>query len=91
MEGESAHFPCITKEKSSTVIWIKDGVPLSELQSNLTSRSFVGTEGSLTISPTAMGDLGEFTCEVTSSNGEKQTASAFLNVQCEYFSGSIGP
>lgn len=81
LEGESAHFPCVTKDKTSTVVWMKDGVPLSEIQYNLTVRSFVNSDGSLTISPTAMGDLGEFTCEVTSTDGEKQTARAFLDVQ----------
>lgn len=83
MEGESAHFPCVTKDKTSAVVWMKDGIPLSELQHNLTVRSFVSADGSLTISPTDMGDYGEFICEVTNTDGEKQTARAFLDVQCK--------
>lgn len=43
----------------------------------------VGADGTLTITSAAMGDLGEYTCVVTGENGDQQSASAFLNVQCE--------
>lgn len=30
-----------------------------------------------------MGDLGEYTCVVSNDQGEQQSASAYLNVQCK--------
>ncbi|KAK6636139.1 hypothetical protein RUM43_009791 [Polyplax serrata] len=81
VEGEAARFPCLTKENSSTVVWKKDGVRLSNRNHNFPVRYTLNSEGTLTISPTVMDDLGEFTCEATNSQGEQQSASAFLNVQ----------
>ncbi|XP_071454905.1 protein borderless isoform X5 [Hetaerina americana] len=80
MEGESAHFKCVTKEEGATVTWYKDGVQFSELPS-LSSRSRISSDGSLTISPTDMGDPGYYNCEVTNEMGEKQSAGAHLNVE----------
>lgn len=82
MEGETARFPCSTKENTSTVFWKKDGLRLSNRNNNFPERFFLNLDGTLTISATAMEDMGEFTCEATSYKGEKQSTSAFLNVQC---------
>lgn len=79
LEGERAHFPCVTKETNATVSWLKDGVPLSELP-GLTERSWVSEDGSLTIERTDMADPGEFSCVVTNAAGDRQSASAFLDV-----------
>lgn len=38
------------------------------------------------ISPTDMGDYGEYECEASNTVGDVQRAKAFLNVQCMYFS-----
>jgi len=85
LEGESAHFSCITKpqpkETEVKVTWYKDGAPLDNLE-DLKARSFVVDEGSLTIAPTAMEDPGEYTCEVT-AGAHRQQASAFLDVRCK--------
>ena len=83
IEGEIARFPCCTKENTSNVVWKKDGVRLSHKNHNFPERYSLDTEGTLTISPTMMDDSGEFTCEATNYKGEKQSASAFLNVQCK--------
>ncbi|KAL0267467.1 UNVERIFIED_CONTAM: hypothetical protein PYX00_009725 [Menopon gallinae] len=80
LEGGTAKFSCLVKDKNFTVVWKKDGLDLSEHQ-NLTERCTTSEDASLTIFPTFMNDSGEFSCEVTDSLGEKQTASAFLNVQ----------
>nr|CAD7454888.1 unnamed protein product [Timema tahoe] len=79
LEGEPAHFPCVTKDRDGRVTWYKDGVPLSELP-DLEERSTVSQEGSLTIQETDIDDPGEYHCVVTNSLGERQTAGAFLNV-----------
>lgn len=84
MEGEPVQLTCVTKEEDVTVTWMKDGVALSEL-AELNERSKIESEGSLSITATNMADLGLFTCEVLNKKGEKQTASAFLNVQCKLF------
>lgn len=84
MEKETALFPCIIKEANASVIWYKDGIPISNI-SDLAQRSWLNQNGSLTIKPTIMGDLGEYTCEVINSTGFTQMASAYLDVQCELF------
>lgn len=83
-EGEVAHFNCVMKHPSSSfVTWYKDGTPLMDL-TDLFQRSTLDTDGSLTISPTTMGDLGEYKCEIKDINGDLQSAQAYLNVQCEW-------
>lgn len=83
MEGESAVLTCETKDKEAVVSWYKDGVALSELQ-ELTERSWIGPEGTLTIRSANMEDLGHYVCEVTNKKQERQSAGAYLNVQCKY-------
>ncbi|XP_015601580.1 protein borderless isoform X2 [Cephus cinctus] len=80
MEGEPVQFECITKNPYSIVTWLRDGLDVSDLK-DLRDRISVGDDGSLTITSAAMGDLGEYTCMVSNENGERQNASAFLNVQ----------
>lgn len=83
MEGDEVEFSCITKNRDTTVAWYKDSVPLTQLL-DILHRSRIAMDGSLTISPTAMGDLGEYQCEATNPYGESQAARAFLNVQCKF-------
>ncbi|KYB28100.1 Protein turtle-like Protein [Tribolium castaneum] len=80
LEGDEAKFVCLAKDPELKVYWYKDGIPLREYQ-DLMQRSYVTKENTLVISPTDMGDLGEYECEVRNVDGEKQTAKAFLNVQ----------
>lgn len=82
MEGELAFFHCVTKFPESYSNWYKDGIPLTDLY-DLNQRSIIGSDGSLTINPTEMNDLGEYVCVVKSIEGEEQEARAFLNVQCK--------
>lgn len=86
LEGETAHFSCITKDRNNRVTWYKDGTPIPDIV-ELRQRSFVSEDGSLTIAPTAMGDPGEYMCEVTDGS-MRQQASAHLDVQCEYADGA---
>lgn len=81
MENDPAHFPCVTKDRTSTVTWFKDGIDLSELH-ELLLRVIISPEGSLTISSTRMSDLGEYSCNVQGVDGDEQKTTAFLNVQC---------
>ncbi|XP_066598150.1 protein borderless [Prorops nasuta] len=80
MEGEMASFECQAKHNTSSLSWLHEGVQISELES-LHRRGNIDEDGTLTIKSSAMGDLGEYTCVVTSDTGDQQSASAFLNVQ----------
>ncbi|XP_054260540.1 protein borderless-like [Macrosteles quadrilineatus] len=79
MEGKAVELTCVSKEADFSISWYKDGVLLSELP-ELLARSWVAPQGSLTIRQTNMADLGLYTCEVVNQMGEKQAASAYLNV-----------
>lgn len=83
MEGKTAFFHCVTKKPdTSHVMWYKDGVPLTDMH-DLVHRSLMGPDGSLSIDPTMMSDLGEYVCVVKNTEGEEQSARAYLNIQCE--------
>ncbi|KAH8260381.1 hypothetical protein KR026_010586, partial [Drosophila bipectinata] len=80
-EGQTAFFHCVMKyPDNSQASWYKDGMLLQEIQ-DLVRRSYMGPDGSLSIDPTMMSDLGEYECKVRNSEGELQTAKAFLNIQ----------
>lgn len=82
MEGQTAFFHCVMKfPDASVATWFKDGVQLQDMQ-ELFRRSYMGPDGSLSIDPTMMSDLGEYVCNVRNNEGEVQTAKAFLNIQC---------
>ncbi|XP_031624013.1 protein borderless isoform X4 [Contarinia nasturtii] len=81
MEGEMAFFHCVTKEPElSFATWYKDGIAISDLD-DLGQRSVITSDGSLTINPTVMTDLGEYVCIVKSIENDEQQAKAYLNVQ----------
>ncbi|XP_015108943.1 protein borderless isoform X1 [Diachasma alloeum] len=80
MEGEIVEFECITKDSSTVVNWLRDGLEIEQIE-ELTGRITVNENGTLIISPAAIGDLGEYSCVVTDVLGDQQSASAFLNVQ----------
>lgn len=82
MEGELAFFHCVTKYPDSFSNWFKDGIPLTDLY-DLNQRSIIGADGSLSINPTEMNDLGEYVCIVKNIDGEQQEARAYLDVQCK--------
>jgi immunoglobulin superfamily member 9B len=84
LEGEVAHFHCTVKNpKTMLVTWYKDGTRLADLEA-LSNRCILGQDGSLTVSPTEMTDLGEYECSIKGDDQE-QRARAFLNVQCKFF------
>ncbi|XP_014210122.1 protein borderless isoform X1 [Copidosoma floridanum] len=80
MEGDPVSFDCITKSNKSTIAWYREGREIIK-QQDLMERVTIGADGSLIISPTLMGDLGEYSCTVTNEYGETQSGSAHLNVQ----------
>lgn len=83
MEGQTAIFHCVMKfPEISTAVWYKDGVPLTEV-TDLNKRWYMDKDGTLSIDPTMMSDLGEYVCVVQNNKGEEQTANAFLNIQCK--------
>lgn len=81
VEGNEVQFPCLTKDFATRVKWYKDGIPLGSYQ-DLMTRSLIANDHTLIIRPTDSGDYGEYECEASNAEGEKQTAKAFLNVQC---------
>lgn len=84
LEGDPAFFHCTAQNiETMFVEWYKDNVPLLEMY-DLINRSTFGPDGSLTINPTQMSDLGYYTCEVRNQMNDTQNASAFLNVQCKF-------
>ncbi|CAD6233973.1 GSCOCG00007436001-RA-CDS [Cotesia congregata] len=80
MEGEIVEFQCVTKIPNMIVTWLRDGIEIPEVE-DLRDRASVDDNGTLIIRPSAIGDLGEYTCIVTDNVGDQQSASAFLNVQ----------
>ncbi|OXU19625.1 hypothetical protein TSAR_016370 [Trichomalopsis sarcophagae] len=80
MEGDSVAFDCVAKNNKSTVAWYREGVEIDK-QQDLRERVVISPDGTLTIEPTLMGDLGEYGCTVTNEYGDTQSASAYLNVQ----------
>lgn len=83
LEYESAFFHCSVKNPETMfVTWFKDGELLSTYH-DLASRTVMGADGSLLITPTIMTDLGLFECRVKNILGEEENAHAYLNVQCE--------
>ncbi|XP_053694924.1 LOW QUALITY PROTEIN: protein borderless [Sabethes cyaneus] len=81
MEGDPAFFHCMAQNPETMFIeWYKDNVSLLQMY-DLLHRSNFGPDGSLTINPTQMSDLGFFKCEVRNTMNDTQDATAFLNVQ----------
>lgn len=85
LEGEKVIFPCEAKAMPGnvTVRWFREGSPVREVAS-LETRITIRKDGSLIINPVSADDSGQYLCEVTNGIGDPQTASAYLNVECEY-------
>lgn len=82
MEGKTAFLNCVMKlPDSSRVTWYKDGVPIEDLQ-DISHRAYLAPDGSLSIDPTIMSDLGEYMCVVKTFDDE-QRSKAYLNVHCK--------
>jgi hypothetical protein len=71
-----------------TVRWLKDGVPINEIDSLDTrvKAEFKPPNYELRILPLAAGDSGKYTCEVTNGIGGHDTAHAFVDVECKLIS-----
>jgi hypothetical protein len=83
LEYEASFFHCSVKNPDTMfVTWYKDNELLSTF-TDLASRTVMGADGSILITPTLMTDLGVFECRVKNNVGEEEIAHAFLNVQCE--------
>lgn len=82
LEGERAELECLPKSPESVVEWYKEGTPLSELP-ELALRSERPANGSLVLRRAASSDPGEYECRVRDPDAALQSASAFLDVQCE--------
>lgn len=82
LEGERAELECLPKNPSSVVEWFRDGAPLSALP-ELALRSERPANGSLVLRRAASSDPGEYECRVQDPDHASQSASAFLDVQCE--------
>lgn len=86
MEYESAFFHCSVKNPDTMfVTWYKDNEPLSSFH-DLASRTVMGADGSILITPALMTDFGVYSCKVKNLEEQEEYAQAFLNVQCKSFS-----
>lgn len=84
LEGNPAELQCVMKyPNDSNVTWFKDGRNIIDLP-DLWSRARMTREGNLQIEETTMSDLGQYECLVTRYDGETQSASAYINVECGY-------
>lgn len=85
LEGEKVQFSCEAKALPGnvTVRWFREGAPVTEV-SALDTRVSIKTDGSLVINPVSADDSGQYLCEVTNGIGDPQSASAYLNVECEF-------
>ena len=80
-----ATFLCDAKAMpgNMTVSWFREGAPVHEVAS-LETRVTIKKTGALVINPVSADDSGQYLCEVSNGIGDPQSASAFLNVECEY-------
>lgn len=83
LEGERAEFECRPKNPESIIKWYKDGEAVTDL-GDLAARSILADNGSFIIKHAAISDPGEYECHVLNNDGELQSASAFLDVQCKF-------
>lgn len=81
LEGERAELECLPKSRESAVEWLRDNEPLG---AELAARAELAANGSLVIRSAASADPGEYACRVRDPDGALQSASAFLDVQCEF-------
>ncbi|KAF6208589.1 hypothetical protein GE061_017047 [Apolygus lucorum] len=78
-EGNEARLECVSKDPNARVVWYKDDEYLSNID-DLQVRASTSPEGTLTLISTTPNDIGWYKCEVISTTGQIQSASAFLNV-----------
>lgn len=82
LEGERAEFECMPKNLETIVQWYKDGTPIGAIP-ELATRAELVENGSLVIRKAESTDPGEYECHVQDTDGQVQSASAFLDVQCK--------
>lgn len=83
LESERAELECLPKSPEWAVQWYREGVPVEALP-ELALRTEMAINGSLVIRKTVSTDLGEYECRISAPDGQVQSASAFLDVQCLY-------
>lgn len=85
LEGEKVEFTCGAKAMPGnvTVRWSRDGAFVKTI-SSLETRVTIKKDGSMVINPVSADDSGQYLCEVSNGIGDPQSASAYLNVECEY-------
>ena len=84
-EGDMVSFICEGEGTPGnlSVAWYRDNVPITSVGS-MHGRVNVKTSGNLIISPVKADDAGSYVCELTNGIGRPQTATANLEVTCEY-------
>lgn len=84
LEGEKVQFSCEAKALPGnvTVKWFREGAPVAEVAA-LETRVTIRKDGALVINPVAADDSGQYLCEVSNGIKDPQSASAYLNVECE--------
>jgi hypothetical protein len=82
-EMQPLEWKCEARAQPNNVTWrwLKNGAPITTL--SMTNRASVSSTGSLLVHPLYAEDAGHYTCVVSNGVGQPQSASAFLNVECE--------
>ncbi|BES87944.1 IG [Nesidiocoris tenuis] len=78
-EGKETRFECLAKDPNARVVWSKDGDLVSDL-ADIQDRSSTSPDGTLLVMNTQPTDAGWYKCEVVSTTGQIQSASAYLRV-----------
>ncbi len=76
-EGQPVMFSIAATGSNLTWQWFKDGLPVADEAGRVTGSS----TSNLSISPCDLNDNGVYTCRVSGSGGQMNSATAFLTVQ----------
>ncbi|XP_038215044.1 protein borderless-like [Zerene cesonia] len=80
MEGESAELECLPKSREWAVQWFHEDTSVAEL-AELAARALQAANGSLLLRHALSTDPGRYECRVAAPDGQRQSASAYLDVQ----------
>ncbi|CAK1549311.1 unnamed protein product [Leptosia nina] len=79
IEGESVELECTPRSPEWIVAWFREGESVHSLPA-LATRATLAPNGSLVLNRALATDLGHYECRVSTADGQRQSASAHLDV-----------